>query len=69
MSTKSTLGICQLLEEVEDELLGEINSKDMVGSGEATADELFVSGIRPANKHIEAYKAFRAQIQMVPHPE
>lgn len=40
-----------MLEEVEDELLGEIDSKDTQGPGEATADELLVSGVRPANKH------------------
>lgn len=49
VSTQS--GLWQLLEEVEDELLGEIDSKDTRGPGEATADELLVSGVRPANKH------------------
>lgn len=29
-----------MLEEVEDEILGELNSKDTVGSGQATADVL-----------------------------
>ena len=50
VSTQSTLGLWQFLEEVEDEILGE-DSKDTEGPSEATADELSVSGVRPANIH------------------
>lgn len=37
-----------MLEEVEDELLGERDCKDAGGPGEAPTDELLVSGVCPA---------------------
>lgn len=41
-------------EEVEDEFLGEIDSNGMGDLGDATANELLVSGVKPAT-HTHAH--------------